>query len=239
MSKEFLDKDQVDRLPVSLATLHNNQAGRIALRKAMKTLCRCHGVSGSCVTKTCWRQLGEFRTVGKYLKKQYKRAAKVDLSNGILKKLESHRSNSIQKKNSMTNSRDRRTSASTKEIKINKRKLVFLHPSPDYCRINTKLGYKGVLGKTCEVDPDTKDQTNQIRKCTNLCNSCGFHAKKKVVDVVSSCNCKFEWCCNVSCQTCHKKKILITCTSMPSNTNYLDRAIATEDNLLAVRSNNI
>ena len=234
MSKKLLDNTKLD----SLATLHNNQAGRIALRKAMKTLCKCHGVSGSCVTKTCWRQLGEFRTVGRYLKKQYKRAAKVDLSNGILKKLENHKTNNIQKTNFMK-SRNRRTSVSMKEMKIKKRKLVFLHPSPDYCRLNTKLGYKGVLGKTCEVDPDSKDQTDQIRKCTNLCTSCGLQVKKMVVDFVSSCNCKFEWCCKMSCQTCHKKKILITCTSLPSQTTYLDKAMATETNLFSVRSNSI
>ena len=228
ISKKFLDTEEFDSKPRSLANLHNNQAGRIALRKSMRKVCKCHGVSGSCVTQTCWRQMGNFNTVGKFLKKQYKRAAKVDLSNGILKKLESHRSNSMEKKSrNMMNSRDKRTSANTKEMKINKRKLVFLQPSPDYCRFNAKLGFKGVLGKTCEVDPESKDQTEQIRKCTNLCNSCGLHVKKQIVDVVSSCNCKFEWCCKISCQTCHKKKILITCSSTPSYNKFLDLGTGT------------
>ena len=74
---------------------HDSQARRVALRKAMRTLCKCHGVSGSCVTQNYWKQFGDFK---KYLKKQYKRTAKVDLSNGILKKLESHRSNSMNTK---------------------------------------------------------------------------------------------------------------------------------------------
>ena len=69
------------------------------------------------------------------------------------------------------------------------------------------------------MDPDSKDQ-----KCTNLCNSCGLHVKKQVVEVVTSCQCKFEWCCKISCQTCLKKKIVITCTSTPSYTKFLDLA---------------
>ena len=118
--------------------------------------------------------------------------------------------------------RDRRTSTAGQVVKINKRKLVFLKPSPDYCRLNAKLGYKGVIGKKCEVEPDTEDQTSKIRKCTNLCKRCGLHVKKQVVDVASSCNCKFVWCCKVSCDTCIKKKIVITCTSTPSYTEIMD-----------------
>ena len=224
VSKQFLDMDQFGKQPKSLANLHNNQAGRIAVRKTMKTLCKCHGVSGSCATQTCWRQIGDFKNVGKYLKKQYKNAAKVDFSNGMLKQLESVGSNEVEMRSNSISSRDRRTSGTTEEAKIKKRNLVFLQPSPDYCRLNPRMGHKGVVGRTCEVDPNSKDQTEQIRKCTNLCNSCGLHAKKQVVDVISSCNCKFEWCCRISCQTCHKKKIMITCTQKPSYSKLMDLA---------------
>ena len=240
ISKQFLDVDRKNKQPVSLANLHNNQAGRIAVRKTMRTLCKCHGVSGSCATQTCWRQLGDFNQVGNYLKKQYKQAAKVDYSNGILepelKRAEKERSN-VMEVNSINNvletrsnnlvTRGRRTAKQVQantENKIKKRKLVFLKPSPDYCTLNPQLGYKGVHGRTCEVDPTAPDQTEQIRKCTNLCNSCGMYARKQVVDVVSSCNCKFEWCCKITCDTCHKKQIRITCTNTPpsQSTRFLD-----------------
>ena len=220
VSKQFLDTDTFGKQPKSLANFHNNQAGRIAVRKNVRTICKCHGVSGSCATKTCWRQLGDFQNVGKYLKKEYRRAAQVDYSNGIIKGLENTRSNRIEM-NSIS-SRERRTSGTKEELKIKKRNLVFLQPSIDYCRPNAKLGYKGVIGRTYEVDPNSKDQTEEIRKFTNLCNACGLHVKKQVLDVISSCNCKFEWCCKISCQTCHKKKIRITCTSTPNYTQFLD-----------------
>ena len=236
ISKQFLDQDRSTKQPVSLANLHNNQAGRIAVRKTMRTLCKCHGVSGSCATQTCWRQLGDFKQVGNYLKKQYKNAAKVDYSNGILE-LELNRaerqqeepqqqqeiSNAIEtRSNSVT--RGRRTAKQLNEQKIKKRKLVFLQPSPDYCTLNPQLGYKGVRGRTCEIDPSTPNQTEQIRKCTSLCTSCGMYAMKQVVDVVTSCNCKFEWCCKITCDTCHKKQIRITCTNLPPSqtSRFLD-----------------
>ena len=231
ISKQFLDKDRSTKQPVSLANLHNNQAGRVAVRKTMRTLCKCHGVSGSCATQTCWRQLGDFKQVGNYLKKQYKNAAKVDYSNGILElelkraeKEQQHEiSNAIEtRSNSVT--RGRRTAKQLNEQKIKKRKLVFLQPSPDYCTLNPQLGYKGVRGRTCEVDPTTPNQTEQIRKCTSLCTSCGMYAMKQVVDVVTSCNCKFEWCCKITCDTCHKKQIRITCTNLPpsQSSRFLD-----------------
>ena len=210
ISKQLLDLEQVG----SVAKLHNNQVGRIAVKKAMRKQCKCHGMSGSCTLQTCWEQLGDFKHVGRFLKKQYKRAAKVDLSNGILHKLESRKDNSIVKSvsvNSVTN-RGRRTSGTTKEMKINKRKLVFLQPSPDYCRLNPKLGYKGAARKTCEVDNDSAEKEDVIRKCSNLCSSCGLHARKTVVMVEGKCDCKFNWCCSVTCSTCKKIRVRVTCT---------------------------
>ena len=74
VSRQFLDSGETGSNPRSLANLHNNQAGRVAVRKTMRQLCKCHGVSGSCATQTCWRQISDFKEVGTFLKKQYKRA---------------------------------------------------------------------------------------------------------------------------------------------------------------------
>ena len=163
----------------------------MAVRKTMKTLCKCHGVSGSCATQTCWRQLSDFKDTGKYLKKQYKRALRVDYNNGGLDKLDNLMSNRIERVPRYQ--RDRRAMQERKKklkTKVKKRKLVFLKSSPDYCRMNVTAGYKGVMGRTCETDPTSADSKAQIRKCTSLCRNCGMYVKKKVVEVVTSCNCK-------------------------------------------------
>lgn len=206
VSRQFLDSAEAGKDPRSLANLHNSEAGRVAVRKTMKTLCKCHGVSGSCATQTCWRQLGQFRETGKYLKKQYRRALRVDYNDGGLDRPENLLSNRIDR---VPRQRDRRAMEARKvKKKVKKRKLVFLHSSPDYCRMNITAGYKvrhtarlgpshsplsqGVMGRTCQTDPASPHSRAQVRKCTNLCRDCGLYVKKKVVDVVTSCNCRYD-----------------------------------------------
>jgi len=43
----------------------------------MKVQCKCHGVSGSCEVKTCWRSVPAFREVGNILKDKYNGATEV------------------------------------------------------------------------------------------------------------------------------------------------------------------
>ena len=47
----------------------------------MQVRCKCHGMSGSCQLKTCWKSSPDFRVVGKFLKQQFRRAVMVDQSN--------------------------------------------------------------------------------------------------------------------------------------------------------------
>ena len=46
------------------------------------------------------------------------------------------------------------------------------------------------MGRTCQTDPTAPDSRAQIRKCTALCRDCGLYVRKKVVEVVTSCNCR-------------------------------------------------
>jgi len=43
----------------------------------MKMRCRCHGVSGSCGVKTCWRSVPNFREIGDNLKKKYENSIEI------------------------------------------------------------------------------------------------------------------------------------------------------------------
>jgi len=43
----------------------------------MKVQCKCHGVSGSCEVRTCWRSVPPFHDVGTILKDKYNGATEV------------------------------------------------------------------------------------------------------------------------------------------------------------------
>ncbi len=47
----------------------------------MQIRCKCHGMSGSCQLKTCWKSAPDFRVVGKVLKQLFRKAVLVDQSN--------------------------------------------------------------------------------------------------------------------------------------------------------------
>lgn len=48
------------------------------MKNLLKTECKCHGVSGSCAMKTCWKSLPPFRVIGDALMKKYSRARAVE-----------------------------------------------------------------------------------------------------------------------------------------------------------------
>ena len=50
-----------------------------AIATLMRMQCRCHGVSGSCELKTCWRTMPSFAQVGDYLKQKYENAVQVSV----------------------------------------------------------------------------------------------------------------------------------------------------------------
>ncbi|KAG7228297.1 hypothetical protein INR49_009161 [Caranx melampygus] len=61
-AKAFIDaKERTVRDARALMNLHNNRCGRTAVKRFMKLECKCHGVSGSCTLRTCWRAMADFR----------------------------------------------------------------------------------------------------------------------------------------------------------------------------------
>ncbi|XP_017151324.1 protein Wnt-10b [Drosophila miranda] len=100
-SKLFLDCREKAGDIQSKINLHNNHAGRVAVSNNMEFRCKCHGMSGSCQLKTCWKSAPDFHVVGKVLKHQFRKAILVDqsnLGNGepivVLKRARNKKSNS-------------------------------------------------------------------------------------------------------------------------------------------------
>lgn len=192
-AKKFIDGPDKKQLKKTgelrnLMNLHNNKAGRMALSRLMLMKCRCHGVSGSCEFKTCWRSLPRFADIGDYLKEKYDKSA-VKVSG-----LEAGKSSG----------RFRRGLAEKPvELPVSKRSLVYIQPSPDYCSDDPQAGIVGPSGRRCNADSSGRDG------CEYLC--CGRGHKTEVVVEYEKCHCKFVWCCKVQCKKCRRKKQYHTC----------------------------
>ncbi|XP_077115257.1 protein Wnt-8b isoform X1 [Ranitomeya variabilis] len=185
ISKQFVDALETGQDARAAMNLHNNEAGRKAVKSTMKRTCKCHGVSGSCTTQTCWLQLPEFREVGYYLKEKYHKALKVDLLQGA------------------GNSAASRGAIAETFSSISKKELVHLEDSPDYCLENKTLGLLGTEGRECLKRGKMLNKWEK-RSCKRLCIDCGLIVEERRADMVSSCNCKFHWCCAVKCEQCRK-----------------------------------
>ncbi|CDW53527.1 protein Wnt 4 [Trichuris trichiura] len=134
LSKDFVDSNELARSwtdpAPKLMNLHNNEAGRRAIRANMKLMCKCHGVSGSCTVRLCWRRMADFHTIGQSLSEKFDGAVKVKFS-GMRHKLKPY-------------------VAGLK--KPTKRDLVYLQQSPDFCQEDALLSIYGTKGRKCERD---------------------------------------------------------------------------------------
>ncbi|XP_028280276.1 wingless-type MMTV integration site family, member 4b isoform X1 [Parambassis ranga] len=167
-----------------LMNLHNNEAGRKAILHNMQVECKCHGVSGSCELRTCWKVMPPFRRVGAVLKERFDGATEVRLT----------RIGS-------------RTALLPRDPQVKPpaaRDLVYLAPSPDFCHLDPDNGIPGTAGRRCNgtsrLAPDG---------CELVCCGPGFRAGR--AEVVQRCSCKFSWCCSVRCQQCKNTVTIHTC----------------------------
>ncbi|XP_047667199.1 wingless-type MMTV integration site family, member 4b isoform X2 [Tachysurus fulvidraco] len=167
-----------------LMNIHNNEAGRKAILHNMQVECKCHGVSGSCELRTCWKVMPPFRRVGAVLKERFDGATEVRLTRiGSRAAL-------------LPKDPDVKPPAA--------RDLVYLATSPDFCRLDPENGILGTAGRRCNgtsrLAPDS---------CELLCCGPGFRSGR--AEVVQRCSCKFSWCCSVQCQQCRNTVLIHTC----------------------------
>ena len=119
-----------------------------AVSNNMEFRCKCHGMSGSCQLKTCWKSAPDFHVVGKVLKHQFRRALLVDqsnLGNGepivVLKRSRNKKSSAGTTNTERTSERHERPSntkvSSEKNAQKSARKLetslFYYQRSPNFC----------------------------------------------------------------------------------------------------------
>ncbi|XP_039242522.1 protein Wnt-7b [Pipra filicauda] len=186
-SRRFVDAREIKKNARRLMNLHNNEAGRKVLEERMKLECKCHGVSGSCTTKTCWTTLPKFREIGYILKEKYNAAVQVEVVRA---------------------SRLRQpTFLKIKQIKSYQKPmetdLVYIEKSPNYCEEDASTGSVGTQGRLCNRTSPNADG------CDMMCCGRGYNTHQYTK--VWQCNCKFHWCCFVKCNTCSERTEVFTC----------------------------
>nr|ALL53301.1 WntA ligand [Thamnocephalus platyurus] len=127
LGKAAIDRKSDDKRDFDvIVDLHNNEAGRKALQKQVQLVCKCHGVSGSCTVKVCWRKLQALNNVAKSLMERYEGATKVKLSK-----------------------RKKWKPAGESVRKPTKKDLLYVSDSPNYCEADESLELLGTRGREC------------------------------------------------------------------------------------------
>lgn len=147
----------------------------------MVTQCKCHGLSGSCTLKTCWRKMPSFKEIGNHLKERFDGAVKVIAGND---------GHSFIPEGATIKPPSRED-------------LVYSEESPKYCTPNVTVGSFGTQGRLCNATSQGEEG------CDILCCGRG-HITKKIIEE-KNCSCIFQWCCEVKCQTCRMPRNISIC----------------------------
>lgn len=184
------------------------------MAKNVVSRCKCHGLSGSCQLKTCWKSSPDFRIVGKILKQQYRRAILVDQSNfgnGMIVYKNGgkrRKSKSANYRPSITrNDFENNAGSWKKKTKKNRleNSLFYFQKSPNFCEKDTLSDIEGTHGRRCNRTSTGRDSDG----CDSLCCGRGYNLIKEVTN--QRCNCRFHWCCFVECQTCEQVEWISIC----------------------------
>ncbi|CAH8520305.1 unnamed protein product [Schistosoma rodhaini] len=166
---------------------HNYLAGVVLMEANQKLVCKCHGVSGSCAQRVCFRQLRRIDTeiMQKALKMRYLAAkqvsegkngeliAKTFIGNGFIDEV------------------------------VKPGELVFSEHSPDYCNVEPQRGSVGTRDRICTLkDTGTSN-------CVNMCCGRGYRnvTKREIVQ----CNCRMANGFKVQCDECNVETVTQRC----------------------------
>lgn len=151
----------------------------------VNTTCKCHGVSGSCTVRTCWRQLAPFHHIGHALKQKYENSFKViTYTNQATGK--SQLVKRLKGSNDISQSAAPRTGD-----------LVYIEESPSFCQRNSYS--PGTSGRVCHKE----------RNCDVMC--CGRGYNVQATTVKRRCQCQVVWCCQVNCRQCEDMEEVYMC----------------------------
>lgn len=157
------------------------------IKAGVETTCKCHGVSGSCTVRTCWRQLAPFHEVGKRLKHKYETALKVG----------STTNEATGEAGAISPPRGRAAGTGGSDPLPRTPELVHLDDSPSFC-LASRFS-PGTAGRRCHRE----------KNCESICCGRGHNTQSRVV--TRPCQCQVRWCCYVECRQCTQREEVYTC----------------------------
>ncbi|KAF5297914.1 hypothetical protein FQA39_LY11899 [Lamprigera yunnana] len=166
-ARKFLDARELEGDERSLMNLHNNRAGRKVVKTSLITECKCHGVSGSCTMKTCWKTLPQFRQIGDTLMKKYYRARPVASSFATPGPRQTEAGNKKRRKLHLVLKKGKMPIKKAPK----RADLVFLQMSPNYCEKDLTAGSLGTVGRIC----------NRTSPVDSIPTSCVQLAKEQII----------------------------------------------------------
>ncbi|KAK8767777.1 hypothetical protein V5799_005442 [Amblyomma americanum] len=202
-ARRLLSRDSRKRRPRTLRTpvdAHNIAVGIRTLRRGIRPVCKCHGVSGSCSARTCWREVAPFPELAVRLKRKYANAVKAEIENkpgfaatDVLVKPRKVLAGTLG-----TTQRPKWLAAVTAELRrLGRDKLVFLEESPSFCEPNVLT--PGMEGRRC------RDQQH----CSEVC--CDRGHRNFTLVVYERCQCRMVWCCTLECNICENVTTAYSC----------------------------
>lgn len=111
----------------------------------MKIHCKCHGLSGSCQLRTCWKSAPEFHIVGKELMRLFRNAILVDQSNLASSELIINSNQFGQRKAKHNNSYISKKSYNKQILneEPNEKSLFYYRRSPNFCEADSSFDIPG------------------------------------------------------------------------------------------------
>ncbi|XP_067622460.1 protein Wnt-4 isoform X2 [Eurosta solidaginis] len=174
VTRGFLNLRDSDDDEVSEILRHDSEVGIEAVSKLVKDKCKCHGVSGSCSMKTCWKKLSEFNATSTLLRQKYNEAIRKAPNTRTIRRDVTH---------------NRFKKLKQREKKLGKSQyttLYYLETSPTYCSVTKDR------------------QCLHSDNCANLCCGRGYitHVFKQVEKC--RCRFNNGRCCQLICDYCQR-----------------------------------
>ncbi|XP_058977194.1 protein Wnt-4 [Musca domestica] len=122
VTRSFLDLRGGESDEVTEILRHDSEVGIEAVSTMMKDKCKCHGVSGSCSMKTCWKKLADFNATATLLRQKYNQAIRKAPNTRTIRR-------------EATSSRVKKPKQRRKKQQSQYTTLYYLETSPTYCSV--------------------------------------------------------------------------------------------------------